>query len=148
MLKLNQVILNDLKNFILSPPPNNSIVQITILWDKDGIKNKFYPKYHVFFSENINQHILTVKKKPKNATPNYVFSLSKEVFDWKSEFSLGKLRSNFIGTEFTLYDSGENPKKGDPQKCRKELGFIEYEKNILGLKGPRKLRVIIPDLNG
>ena len=24
---------------------------------------------------------------------------------------LGKLRSNFLGTEFYIYDSGENPKK-------------------------------------
>jgi hypothetical protein len=24
---------------------------------------------------------------------------------------LGKLRSNFLGTEFYLYDNGENPKK-------------------------------------
>jgi hypothetical protein len=43
-----------------------------------------------------------------------VFSLSKEIFKRKSEFCLGKLWSNFIGTEFNLYDSGENPKKGDP----------------------------------
>jgi tubby-related protein 1 len=96
------------------PPPGNSIVQLTILRDKDGIKNKFFPKYHVFFSENINQHILSVKKKPNNTTPNYVFSLSKEFFDRKSEYCVGKLRSNFVGTEFTLYNSGENPKGGDP----------------------------------
>ena len=57
---------------------------------------------------------MTIKKKPKNTTANYVFSLSKEIFKRKSEFCLGKLWSNFIGTEFNLYDSGENPKKGDP----------------------------------
>jgi tubby-related protein 1 len=84
---------------------------------------------------------------PKNKTPNYVFSLSKEIFDRKTEFCLGKLRSNFIGTEFNLFDSGENPEKGDPLTCRNELAYIEYEKNILGLKGPRKLRVIIPDID-
>lgn len=128
----------------MKPPPNGSIIQLTILRDKDGIKNMFFPKYHVSFSENINQHILTVKKKPKNATPNYIFSLSKEIFNRKSDFCLGKLRSNFIGTEFTLYDAGENPKKGDPLTCRKELALIEYDKNILGLKGPRKLRVTTP----
>jgi tubby-related protein 1 len=58
---------------------------------------------------------------------------------------LGKLRSNFIGTEFLLFDTGENPKKGDPMSARKELCYIEYEKNILGLKGPRKLRVTNQD---
>lgn len=87
-------------------------------------------------------------KKPKNTTPNYIFSLSKDIFDRKSEYCLGKLRSNFFGTEFLLYDSGENPKKSDPLTSRKELCCIEYEKNILGLKGPRKLRVMVPNLNG
>ncbi len=74
--------------------------------------------------------------------------MSKDIFDRKSEFCLGKLRSNFFGTEFLLYDTGENPKKGDPLSTWKELGYIEYEKNILGLKGPRKLRAIIPNSNG
>jgi len=33
---------------------------------------------------------------------------------------LGKLRSNFLGTEFYIYDSGENPKKAkslDDVRC-------------------------------
>lgn len=133
---------------IFGPAPGNSIVQLTILRDNEGLKNRFFPKYHVFFSENINQHILSIKKKSKNTSSNYIFSLSKDIFDRKSEYCLGKLRSNFFGTEFLLYDTGENPKKGDPLSARKELCYIEYEKNILGLKGPRKLRAIIPNNNG
>jgi hypothetical protein len=29
---------------------------------------------------------------------------------------LGKVRSNFLGTEFTIYDNGKNPKKASVQK--------------------------------
>jgi tubby-related protein 1 len=59
-----------------------------------------------------------------NTTPNYIFSLSKEVFERKSDLCVGKLRSNFVGTEFSLFDSGDNPKVGDPTKTRKELAFV------------------------
>lgn len=53
----------------------------------------------------------------------------------------GKLRSNFLGTEFYIFDKGENPKKA-PNKIsswRKELGIILYEANLMAPKGPRKI---------
>ena len=55
---------------------------------------------------------------------------------------IGKLRSNFIGTEFHIYDTGENPKKARyPDQVRKELGVITYDTNFFGAKGPRKMKV-------
>eukprot|EP00746_Dinoflagellata_sp_MGD_P082825 gnl/MRDRNA2_/MRDRNA2_32913_c0_seq1.p1 gnl/MRDRNA2_/MRDRNA2_32913_c0~~gnl/MRDRNA2_/MRDRNA2_32913_c0_seq1.p1 ORF type:complete len:363 (+),score=54.58 gnl/MRDRNA2_/MRDRNA2_32913_c0_seq1:40-1128(+) len=61
---------------------------------------------------------------------------------------LGKLRSNFIGTEFSMYDSGLNPQDLDDgsNKClvRQELGAVMYETNIMGAKGPRRIKVLIP----
>ena len=58
---------------------------------------------------------------------------------------LGKLRSNFLGTEFYLYDDGENPKKAkDFESVRNEFGNIEYETNVLGSKGPRRMKVLLP----
>ncbi len=60
---------------------------------------------------------------------------------------LGKVRSNFLGTEFRIYDTGENPGKAKTfNKIRKELGGILYESNLLGARGPRKIRVLIPSL--
>ena len=57
---------------------------------------------------------------------------------------LGKVRSNFLGTEFGIFDSGENIKKAKfESQVRKQLGYIYYESNILGSKGPRKMRVYI-----
>lgn len=119
---------------------------MSIIRDRSGFKNKFYPKYLVVFSENINHHIMSAKKKSGNKSTNIVLSLSKNDFNRKSENCLGKLRSNFVGTEFHLYNSGENPDKKNKfnSPIREELGYIEYERNIFGLKGPRKLRVTIP----
>lgn len=58
---------------------------------------------------------------------------------------LGKLRSNFLGTEFYIYDGGDNPKKAkNMEEARTQLGVVEYEKNVLGSKGPRRMKVLLP----
>ena len=57
---------------------------------------------------------------------------------------MGKVRANFMGTEFTIYDQGENPKKTkDVNQIRREMAAVLYESNVLGSKGPRKMRVLI-----
>lgn len=62
-----------------------------------------------------------------------------------SQGYLGKVRSNFLGTEFYLYDDGENPKSAkDQNSIRREYGTIEYETNVLGSKGPRRMKVFLP----
>ena len=100
-----------MKKFVQTPPEKGRVLQVSILRDKSGFKNKFYPKYHVFFSENINCHIMSVKKKNTSKSANYILSLSRDDFARQSSNCLGKLRSNFIGTEFFLYDNGENPRR-------------------------------------
>lgn len=58
---------------------------------------------------------------------------------------LGKVRSNFLGTEFYLYDDGDNPKKAKNfDSIRQEHGIVEYETNVLGSKGPRRMKVLLP----
>ena len=37
--------------------------------------------------------------------------MSKDEFSNKSSCYLGKVRSNFLGTEFHVYNNGENPEK-------------------------------------
>ena len=61
-------------------------------------------------------------------------------------------RSNVLGTEFSIYDSGVgvddkekmSEGKGD---LRKEMGFVTYESNLLGAKGPRKMTVVLPSVD-
>jgi len=47
------------------------------------------------------------KKKSLNKTSNYALYSNK---DEKKENFVGKVRSNFLGTEFLFYDTGVNPK--------------------------------------
>ena len=46
-----------------------------------------------------------------NATSNYMITIEQKKFEKGSNGYLGKVRSNFLGTEFCIFDSKENPKK-------------------------------------
>jgi Tub family len=52
-----------------------------------------------------------------------------------------------MGTEFNIFDGGQNPKKcSDPQLVRENLGVVLYESNLLGARGPRKMKVLVPEV--
>jgi tubby-related protein 1 len=90
---------------------------------------------------------MTGKKRGGNKTSNYLISMDKQQLEKNSPFYLGKVRSNFLGTEFYIYDKGENPEEcKDLKMVRKELAAVIYESNLLGARGPRKMRAIIPDI--
>lgn len=60
---------------------------------------------------------------------------------------LGKLRGNAAGSIYQLYDHGLQPNNDyDRSKFRVSMGYIEYESNFLGMKGPRKLKAVIPKI--
>ena len=66
--------------------------------------------------------------------------------DKKSEGYLGKLRGNASGSTYQLYDSGTQPNKNfDRTNWRTSLAFVDYENNFMGMNGPRKFKVIIPN---
>jgi tubby-related protein 1 len=50
--------------------------------------------------------LLFAKKQAGNRTSNYRIFTSKEDTNF-----VAKLRSNFFGTDYNLYDNGDNPKK-------------------------------------
>lgn len=89
---------------------------------------------------------MAARKRPKNKTPNYIITHNFDNFD-KDDKYLGKLRSNFFGTEFTLFDTGCNPKDSqNKNEWRTELAAVEYETNLFGLKGPRRMKTFLPGI--
>lgn len=91
-----------------------------------------------------------------NKTSNYLISMSRNDHDKNSYGILGKLRSNFLGTEYMIYDHGKNPGFDDSYYDEKnegdtrcELGAILYAASTsLGSKGPRKMKVCIGKVDG
>ena len=110
-------------------------------------------RYEIYLKEG-DQFLLAARKRKKNKSSNYLISLDKDDLARQSGNFFGKLRSNFIGTEFVLYDNGTNPEKlDDAQKdssliqARQELGTVLYKQNVLGSRGPRKMKVMVPAVN-
>ena len=89
-------------------------------------------RYEIYLKEG-DQFLLAARKRKKNKSSNYLISLDKDDLARQSGNFFGKLRSNFVGTEFQLYDKGINPEKADEgQKAgassmvqvRQELGTV------------------------
>ena len=81
--------------------------------------NRFWPKYILSLSQT-NQFLLTGKKRSGSKTSNYMISMDQEKVGKKGSGYLGKVRSNFLGTEFSIYDTGENPDKAkSPENIRR-----------------------------
>lgn len=83
-----------------------------------------------------------------NSTSNYMITIEQKKFEKESNGYLGKVRSNFLGTEFQIFDSKDNPKTSKVKdEARGQFGVIQYETNVLGSKGPRRMKVLLPMVN-
>lgn len=139
--------MQDMHSFLTRPLPRDINLQCTIRRERSGF-SRIYPKYFLFTSDT-RAFLLAGKKRPGNKTSNYLVSMNEKELKTKSPAYLGKVRSNFMGTEFMIYDKGLNPKKkaATMETFREELGVVMYQSNLLGAKGPRKMRVLLPAVN-
>jgi tubby-related protein 1 len=139
---------SDLRSFLMTPGPQGAMVQCYIQRRKSGLA-RLFPTYEIYLKEG-DKFLMAARKRKKNKSSNYLISLDKDDLSRNSGNFYGKLRSNFIGTEFTLYDKGSNPDKKDDidlVQTRAELGCILYKQNVLGSRGPRKMKVMVPNVD-
>ncbi|XP_061671007.1 tubby protein homolog isoform X2 [Syngnathoides biaculeatus] len=147
------VDVDDLEEFSLRPAPQGVRVKCRITRDKKGMDRGMYPTYYLHLEREDGKKVflLAGRKRKKSKTSNYLISIDPTDLSRGGESFIGKLRSNLMGTKFTVYDSGLNPMKttSSLEACnmRQELAAICYETNVLGFKGPRKMSVIIPGMN-
>jgi len=56
-----------------------------------------------------------------------MISLDHDSFDKGSKYIVGKIRSNFVGTIFNIFDNGKNPKNTNiTEEIRNQLGVVTY----------------------
>ncbi|XP_067352522.1 tubby protein homolog isoform X1 [Channa argus] len=145
--------VDDLEEFSLRPAPQGVRVKCRITRDKKGMDRGMYPTYYLHLERDDGKKVflLAGRKRKKSKTSNYLISTDPTDLSRGGESFIGKLRSNLMGTKFTVYDSGLNPMKSttslEASNLRQELAAICYETNVLGFKGPRKMSVIIPGMN-
>ncbi|XP_061342293.1 tubby-like F-box protein 5 [Gastrolobium bilobum] len=142
------------------PGPRDSPIQCYIRRNRETSTYLLY--LGLMPSENEGDKLLLAAKKIRRATgTDFVISLVADDFSRSSNKYVGKLRSNFLGTKFTIYDSqpphgaGVQPnsrscrrfhsKQVSPRvpACSYSVSTIAYELNVLRTRGPRKMQCIM-----
>ena len=89
----------------------------------------------------------TAKKRVGNLTSNYMICTSKEELDVSSKGYVGKIRSNFMGTVFNVFDDGPNPTSDkcikDHEDPRELTATITYKSNPHFEGYPREIEVYL-----
>ncbi|XP_051516261.1 tubby-related protein 1 isoform X2 [Myxocyprinus asiaticus] len=144
-----EIEFDDLEEFVLQPAPQGTTIKCKVTRDKRGMDRGFYPTYYLHLDNEKKVFLLAGRKRKKSATSNYLISIDATDLSRGGDNFIGKLRSNLMGTKFTVFDNGLNPERAlrDMSNARQELAAIIYETNVLGFKGPRKMTVIIPGMD-
>ncbi|KAH7314898.1 hypothetical protein KP509_21G026300 [Ceratopteris richardii] len=101
--------------------------------------------------------LLAARRVRKATSTDYLISLNADDVSRGSNNYIGKLRSNFLGTKFTIHDT-QAPVDGTPLStsrafkrisskkvspkvpaCSYNIAHIAYELNVLGTRGPRRM---------
>ncbi|KAK8740512.1 hypothetical protein OTU49_002949 [Cherax quadricarinatus] len=153
----------EVEKFVLEPAVEGSLIKCRISRDRKGMDRGLFPTYflHMERDDGKKVFLLAGRKRKKSATSNYLISADPTDLSRGGESFCGKLRSNLLGTQFTIFDGGEGRKKAltssnttttttntniEKPGSRQELAAVIYETNVLGFKGPRKMTVILPGM--
>eukprot|EP00262_Sarcandra_glabra_P011884 TRINITY_DN2941_c1_g1_i1.p1 TRINITY_DN2941_c1_g1~~TRINITY_DN2941_c1_g1_i1.p1 ORF type:complete len:417 (-),score=43.31 TRINITY_DN2941_c1_g1_i1:76-1326(-) len=122
-------------------------------------RNKASSTYHLFLGLNTeNGKFLLSAKKIRRTRAEFIISLDAEDISRSSVNYMGKLRSNFLGTKFAIYDNqppyggavtsmGRSSRRFYSRKVSPKvpngsygIAQVAYELNMLGTRGPRRMR--------
>lgn len=115
--------------------PKSVLLPGYVLRERGGILSN--PKYR-FYLESRDVFVMAARLRGKKQSSNYVVSLDPDDLERESDKCFAKVRSNFSGTEFRLFTTARDYKR--------ELGVVLFEINPAGVRGPRRMTVIIPAL--
>ncbi|KAK2659025.1 hypothetical protein Ddye_005558 [Dipteronia dyeriana] len=139
------------------PGPRDGAMQCFIKRDKSNLT------YHLFLClspallvEN-GKFLLSAKRTRRTTCTEYVISMDADNVSRSSSTYIGKLRSNFLGTKFIIYDTQppyNNVQVSPPGRSRRfyskkvspkvpsgsyNIAQVTYELNVLGTRGPRRM---------
>lgn len=142
------------------PGPRDAPIQCFIKRDRATSTYRLY--FGLTPSEDENDKLLLAAKKIRRATStDFVISLVTDDFSRASNTYVGKLRSNFLGTKFTIYDSQPPTDAAIQHISRQSRRFsakqvspklpaynykastISYELNVLRTRGPRRMHCVM-----
>ncbi|ELV09172.1 Tubby-related protein 3 [Tupaia chinensis] len=136
--------LGSLEDFAYSPAPRGVTVKCRITRDKKGMDRGLFPTYYMHLEKDENRKVflLAGRKRKKSKTSNYLISTDPTDLSREGESYVGKVRSNLMGTKFTVYDHGVSPVKAqglvEKAHTRRELAAVCYDHESLLAKWQNK----------
>ncbi|KAL4559101.1 hypothetical protein LXL04_031234 [Taraxacum kok-saghyz] len=145
------------------PGPRDTTIQCFI---KRDTSNSTYYLYLCLSSALVVENgkfLLSAKRSRKSTCTEYVISLDADNISRSNHGYIGKVRSNFLGTKFIIYDS-QPPhntanvvppgRLGSSRRFSRRvspkvpsgsfnIAQIAYELNVLGTRGPRRMNCIM-----
>ncbi|NXR09585.1 TULP3 protein, partial [Semnornis frantzii] len=127
-----QLEVDNLEDFAFRPAPRGITVKCRITRDKKRMDRGLFPTYYMHLERDGNRKtfLLAGRKRKKSKTSNYLISVDPTDLSRKGESFIGKLRSNLMGTKFTVYDHGVSPVKAqdlvEKAHTRQELAAVCY----------------------
>ncbi|XP_023754977.1 tubby-like F-box protein 10 [Lactuca sativa] len=149
------------------PGSRDGTIQCFIKRDKSNLT------YHLYLClspaallvEN-GKFLLSAKRTRRTTCTEYVISMDPDNISRSSSTYIGKLRSNFLGTKFIIYDTqpphfntntqpppGRSSRRFHSKKVSPKvpsgsynIAHITYELNVLGTRGPRRMHCIMQSI--
>ncbi|PON88249.1 F-box domain containing protein [Trema orientale] len=145
---------------VKQPGPRDSLLKCFIK------RNRSTQTYFLFLNlssalTDDGKFLLAARKCRRATCTDYIMSMHADDMSKGSGTYIGKLRSNFLGTKFTIYD-GQPPHAGAKvTKSRSTrlvnlkqvsprvpagnypVAHVSYELNVLGSRGPRRMQCIM-----
>ncbi|XP_008784163.2 tubby-like F-box protein 8 isoform X2 [Phoenix dactylifera] len=143
------------------PGPRDGTIQCFIKRDKSTLTYHLYLCLSPVLVEN-GKFLLSAKRTRRTTCTEYIISMDADNISRSSNTYIGKLRSNFLGTKFLIYDTqpahngaalsqpGKTSKRFYSKKVSPKvpsgsyvIAQVTYELNVLGTRGPRRMHCIM-----
>ncbi|CAN8288616.1 unnamed protein product [Cochlearia groenlandica] len=146
------------------PGPRDALIQCFIKRERDTGIYRLYLGLSPALSGDKSKLLLSAKKVRRATGVEFVVSLSGSDFSRSSSNYIGKLRSNFLGTKFTVYENQPSPLDSEKPSNRKlppsmrvspwvsssthsySIASVLYELNVLRTRGPRRMQCIMDSI--
>ncbi|XP_022982036.1 tubby-like F-box protein 5 [Cucurbita maxima] len=142
---------------LMQPGPRETPIQCFIKRERATSTFRLYLGLSPALSGNLSKLLLTAKRIRRAMSTDFIVSLLPDDFSRASNNFIGKLRSNFLGTKFSIYDSQppHDPKLRTSRSKRRihlkqvspsktptnyKVAAVSYELNVLRTRGPRRMR--------
>lgn len=145
------------------PGPRDGMMQCFIKRDKSKLTYHLYLGLSPAVLVENGKFLLSAKRNRKATCTEYIVSMDADHISKSSSTYIGKIRSNFLGTKFIIYDTQPpyyvDPATSNPGRSSRRftskrvspkvpsgsysIAQVSYELNVLGTRGPRRMHCIM-----